>query len=124
MREEETIRKFTRNENPFNVPAGYFDQLTGQVMTRLPEKKTPAPLTKTPTKWERIKPWAYMAAMFVGAAVIIRVASFNHSDNLPQVVVNEMDTENLSDEYIWNVVNESMMDDYSLYVYLTENSVE
>lgn len=124
MREEETIRKIVKTDNPFNVPAGYFDQLTGQVMNRLPERNESTAFRKDSTRWERIKPWAYMAAMFVGAALIIRVASFNHSEMSQQSAMTEIDTENLSDQYIWSIVNESMMDDYSLYVYLTDNSTE
>ena len=92
-------------------------------MNRLPEKEKLAFEQKEPTMWERVKPWAYMAAMFVGAALIIRVAS---SDRTPaatdRMAADETETEM---EYIqhgrWN---NSMLDDYSLYVYLADSDAE
>ena len=75
MKEEDNILKKVGKENVFRVPDGYFENLTSEVMSRLPEKETPAIIKREPTKWERIKPWVYMTAMFAGAALIIRVAS-------------------------------------------------
>lgn len=67
-----------------------------------------------------------MAAMFVGAALIIRVAS---TDNRPAEVkdvaaVETIDTEVVSDEMIDMALDRAMMDDYSLYVYLSDANVE
>ena len=75
MKEEDNILKKVGKENVFRVPDGYFENLTSEVMSRLPEKETPAIIKREPTKWERIKPWVYMTAMFAGAALIVRVAS-------------------------------------------------
>ncbi len=74
--------------------------------------------------WDRVKPWAYMAAMFVGAALIIRVASSNHTpvDTAGDRMVAD-DTE-MEMEYINIAVDNSMMDDYSLYVYLADSETE
>ena len=60
-------------ENPFRVPEGYFEHFASELMTRLPEKEKV--VVHQPTTWEKVRPWVYMAAMFVGAALIIRVAS-------------------------------------------------
>ena len=112
-------------ENVFRVPDGYFENLTSEVMSRLPEKETPAFIKKEPTKWERIKPWLYMTAMFVGAALIIRVASADRTPATDQIAMDDTETtEVVSDEYISSVLDNSMLDDYSLYVYLTDASVE
>ena len=70
MKEEDNILKKVGKENVFRVPDGYFENLTSEVMSRLPEKETPAIIKREPTKWERIKPWVYMTAMFAGAALI------------------------------------------------------
>ena len=64
MKEEDNILKKVGKENVFRVPDGYFENLTSEVMSRLPEKETPAIIKREPTKWERIKPWVYMTAMF------------------------------------------------------------
>lgn len=59
-----------------------------------------------------------MAAMFVGAALIIRVASSNHTpDTVNRVAADDTETEM---EYINMAVDNSMLDDYSLYVYLAD----
>ena len=67
-----------------------------------------------------------MAAMFVGAALIIRVASADHKPaTADDVAVTEVDTEVVvSDEMIDVAVDRAMLDDYSLYVYLSDASVE
>ncbi len=123
MKEEDNILKKIGKENVFHVPEGYFENLTSEVMSRLPEKEKPA-FKREPTKWERIKPWVYMTAMFAGAALIIRVASADRTPTTNQVVTDDTDTELVSDEYISSVLDNSMLEDYSLYEYLTDANIE
>lgn len=122
MKEEDNILKKIGTENAFRVPEGYFENLTSEVMNRLPEKEKPAFEKREVTMWERVKPWVYMTAMFAGAALIIRVAS---SDPTPattdRMAADEADTEM---EYINMAVDNSMLDDYSLYVYLADSDAE
>lgn len=91
-------------------------------MNRLPEKEKPAFEKKEVTMWERVKPWVYMAAMFVGAALIIRVASSNHTP-VKQTVWLPMKRKQKWNISIWRW-NNSMLDDYSLYVYLADSGAE
>lgn len=122
MKEEDNILRKVGTENPFHVPEGYFEGLASEVMNRLPEKEKADFVQREPSLWDKVKPWAYMAAMFVGAALIIRVAS---SDRVPATdVVAADDTEAEMEEYINAVVDNSMLDDYSLYVYLTDADAE
>ena len=76
--------------------------------------------------WIRMKPLLYMAAMFIGAALIIRVASSNHQPTTAgdHLTANEAATEVVSDEYIDVALDRSMLDDYSLYVYLSDATAE
>ena len=124
MKEEDNILKKVGTGNVFNVPDGYFENLTSEIMDRLPEKEKVIVKEKVPTMWDRVKPWAYMAAMFVGAALIIRVASSNHTpvDTAGDRMAAD-DTE-MEMEYINIAVDHSMMDDYSLYVYLADSETE
>lgn len=117
MKEEDKILKKVGKENPFRVPDGYFENLTSEVMSRLPEKEKPAILQKEPTMWERVRPWVYMTAMFIGAALIIRVASSDRTPVEERIANDDTDVEM---EYINTVLDNSMMDDYSLYVYLAD----
>lgn len=124
MKEEDNILKKAGKENIFRVPDGYFENLTSEVMSRLPEKEKPVFITKEPTKWEKIKPWLYMAAMFAGAAMIIRVASADHTPADGMMAKDDTETEIVSDEYISTVLDNSMLNDYSLYVYLSDAGAE
>lgn len=122
MKEEDKILKKVGTENPFRVPEGYFEGFTSEIMNRLPEKEHIAELHKEPTLWEKVRPWLYMAAMFVGAALIIRVASTGHTSDATDMMASEEDEAEM--EYINMAVDNSMMDDYSLYVYLADVEAE
>lgn len=124
MKEEDNILKKAGKENVFRVPDGYFENLASEVMSRLPEKEKPVFITKEPTKWEKIKPWLYMAAMFAGAALIIRVASADRAPADSMMAKDDTETEIVSDEYISTVLDNSMLNDYSLYVYLSDAGAE
>ena len=122
MQEEDTLLKKIGKEHSFKVPDGYFENLTSEVMNKLPEKEKVAFKEEHVSTWTRLKPLFYMAAMFVGAALIIRVAS---SDDIAvTVTAMEADTEQVSDEMIDVALDRAMLDDYSLYVYLSDASVE
>ncbi|MDR0865466.1 MAG: hypothetical protein LBO74_11120 [Candidatus Symbiothrix sp.] len=58
-------------KNPFKVPDGYFEGLTSQIMAQLPEKVQGE--TKVISLWDRVKPWMYMAAIFMGVALMVKV---------------------------------------------------
>lgn len=121
MKEEDKILRKVGTDNHFTVPEGYFENLTSEVMNKLPEKEKSAFKMKEPTKWDKVKPWLYMAAMFLGAALIIRVASSDNKSVKDKTIAAETETtEPVSDQYIDAVLDHSMMDDYSLYVYLTD----
>ena len=125
MKEEDTLLKKLGKENSFKVPDGYFENLTSEVMNKLPEKEKVAFKEEPVSTWTRLKPLLYMAAMFVGAALIIRVATTEHkSVTVDEVAVTEVDTELISDEMIDVALDRAMLDDYSLYVYLSDASVE
>lgn len=117
MKEEDNILRKAGLENPFQVPDGYFEQLTSKIMERLPEKEPAGVPERQPSLWDKVKPLIYMAAMFAGAALIIRVAL---SDRVAGSDVVAVDDSEVEMEYINTVVNNSMLDDYSLYVYLTD----
>ena len=78
MKEEDILLKKLGKENSFKVPEGYFENLTSEVMNKLPEKEKVTLKEEPVSTWTRLKPLLYMAAMFIGAALIIRVASTDH----------------------------------------------
>lgn len=124
MKEEDKLLKKIGTENPFRVPEGYFEGFTSDLMSRLPEKEK-TDVHREPTTWEKVRPWLYMAAMFIGAALIIRVASpgetISNGQQQQQIAADESDIEM---EYIRTAIENTMMDDYSLYVYLSDENAE
>lgn len=124
MKEEDKLLKKIGTENPFRVPEGYFEGFTSDLMSRLPEKEK-TDIHREPTTWEKVRPWLYMAAMFIGAALIIRVASpgetVSNGQQQQQITADESDIEM---EYIRTAIENTMMDDYSLYVYLSDENAE
>lgn len=125
MKEEDILLKKLGKEDSFKVPDGYFENLTSEVMNKLPEKEKVVFKEEPVSTWTRLKPLLYMAAMFVGAALIIRVASSDRKSVADiDVAVTEIETEVISDEMIDMALDRAMLDDYSLYVYLSDASVE
>ena len=124
MKEEDKLLKKIGTENPFRVPEGYFEGFTSDLMSRLPEKEK-TDVHREPTTWEKVRPWLYMAAMFIGTALIIRVASpgetVSNGQQQQQIAADESDIEM---EYIRTAIENTMMDDYSLYVYLSDENAE
>ena len=124
---ETMIPHTSARHSGFRVPDGYFESLTQQVMDRLPETETETAqasaevITLTePTLWQRVRPWLYLAAMFVGAAFIIRLASPSAEEKAAALAHEEAESQEI--EYIENALDAAMMDDYSLYMYLAEDT--
>ena len=61
------------NKNPFKVPESYFEKLSDRIMSQLPERIDESP--KKISLWVRIQPWAYMAAMFCGIALMLNLVN-------------------------------------------------
>lgn len=121
MKEEDELLKKYGTTNPFNVPDGYFDNFSRELMNKLPEKEQVA-YQENPTTWQRIKPWVYMAAMFCGLMFTVRVVVGPPKQDTPLFTAAE--TEQFSDEYMETILDHSMMDDYTLYQYLTEADID
>ena len=125
MKEEDILLKKLGKEDSFKVPGGYFENLTPAGTNKRPPKEKLLFKDEPVCTWTRLKPLLYMAAMFVGAALIIRVASSDRKSVADiDVAATEIETEVISDEMIDMALDRAMLDDYSLYVYLSDASVE
>jgi len=117
MGREDNILRKVGTSNPFRVPDHYFEDFTQELMNKLPEKE-PMPLMSEPTLWQRVKPWIYMTAMFCGIMLSVRVfVGEPQKDEFP--AISQIEAENLTDEDWEIMIDYIMMDDYSLYQYLT-----
>ncbi|GHT12753.1 hypothetical protein FACS189415_3000 [Bacteroidia bacterium] len=57
--------------DPFKTPEGYFEGLTNDIMRQLPDRVVESP--KTINLWQQMQPWVYMAAMFAGIALMVKI---------------------------------------------------
>lgn len=118
MKEEKKLQERCGKQNPFSVPEGYFEGFADRIMEQLPERES----REVPpiTTWQRIKPWIYMAAMFCGLMLSVRmfVGEKASTDN------DTTEASELADEYIDGIINQTMMDDHTLYQYLTDANAE
>jgi len=86
--------------NPFKVPAGYFENFSDKMMSQLPEKEIKEP--QIISFWERMKPWVYMAAMFTGIMLMVKM------------FVNEPQSSKILSEDV-NNISISEIDDFNSY---------
>ena len=70
MKKEENNLDRLKGTNPFIVPEGYMEGLTDRIMSQLPDK--PKEEAKTVTFMDHIRPWLYLAAVFVGLGLFFK----------------------------------------------------
>lgn len=97
MGNEDKILRYVGRRTGMKVPDGYFDKFVVETMANLPEYPE-KPVARPMTRWQRIKPYVYMAAMFAGIWCMMKlfhIASQNATsadlDNPPQAVVLALD---------------------------------
>ena len=117
MGKEDNILRKAGTRNPFRVPEHYFEDFTQELMSKLPKKDT-LPSMPEITLWQRVKPWIYMTAMFCGIMLSVRIFVGEPKEEFPPI--GQVDVESLADEE-WEIMMDGiMMDDYTLYQYLTD----
>jgi len=120
MKEEDEILRKCGTGNPFTVPESYFDHFRENVMSQLPEKEVKPFVKPGRTIMQRIRPWFYAAAvsagLFIGTRYVLNSTSSDVKVSTP--VHTEKDI--LSDQEVDALMDHSMMDDYSLYEYITD----
>lgn len=127
MKEEQDIIRKCGKKTPFTVPEGYFEEFNRRMMEQLPPQNGETEEEVRITTWQRIKPLLYLAAMFVGMIVCVKVVlgehtsvSGNETMAATSLYENLIDYDQMSDEHICTLVENTMMDSYDLYQYLTE----
>ena len=118
-REDSTLLNKYGKDPGFKVPENYFEDFNKRMADMLPDVEI-TPVDIKPTMWERLKPFAYMAAMFAGVWLMMSVFShFTASSNLNGVraVAEKLDDDKSNlDDFIMSGVS-----DYDILSY--EDSV-
>lgn len=104
MKPEDKLKQKFGQDPGFRVPDGYFDDVFAKISASLPEREVakPAPMTR----WQRIKPYVYLAAMFAGIWCMMKMFYMMTSmpdvslDNPPAMVAEAMSRPEVMDEVI------------------------
>ena len=72
MRQEDQLKEKYGTDPGFRVPDGYFEELNLKIMESLPAYPE-APRTVDMSLWQRVKPYVYLAAMFAGIWMMMKV---------------------------------------------------
>ncbi len=111
MREEDLIRKLTEGkQNPFQVPEGYFDNFTEQLMAQLPKQEK-----KKASKIHHLWRWAAAVAVVAGAALAVHTVS---PDKV--MTAQETEVEQYSEQYSNDALDYAMLNNQDIEMYLTE----
>lgn len=118
MNEEDYLNSKMGKRNPFTVPEGYFEQLTSQVMQKLPEAKA-----EKPALIKRLRPWLYTAACVCVGVFIAAVAFNNNNEEVRKqmriATAEQKSVESYySDSYYEDEANYAMVDNQDIYAYL------
>lgn len=95
MRQEEQLKDKYGTDPGFRVPDGYFEELNLKIMSSLPPYQE-APKVVELSRWQRIKPYVYLAAMFAGIWLMMKVfhtvstAGDLNLDNPPAAIARAM----------------------------------
>ena len=119
METKKTPLENMNKNNPFSVPEGYFENLTNQILTNLPEKENKKKSLKLVT-WKKISSWVYLAAMITGIAFVGKL--FVSQEQPSQITVQEKISPNIYTETTSTEedILLSYVSDYELFEYLSE----
>lgn len=100
MQKEDILKDKYGNDPGMTVPEGYFEQLQLTIMTNLPAYPV-APRRVELSKWQRVKPYIYLAAMFAGIWMMMKVFHSMTSsdalnlDNPPAAIVQALESDDI-----------------------------
>jgi hypothetical protein len=115
------LNEIDKTKNPFKVPENYFETLNEEIMSRLPEKEFVA--APPVTMWEKVKPWVYLAAMFIGIYVTVDFLTGDaNSSPLTSQQISDNETVSISEtaDSYWSTVHITE----EFYQFLEEQVVE
>ncbi len=103
--EESDILKQIGKESGFKVPENFFAEINQKICDSLPEVEI-TKVSERPTLWTRIRPYAYMAAMFAGIWCMMKVFNGLTESYKTELTAKEiaagMSNESNAEEFIMN----------------------
>lgn len=114
MKTNEDILTKAGRKTGYTVPDNYFDSVRSKIMADLPEYRMPQP--EKISRWRKIQPYLYMAAMFAGIWCMMKMfhmmtTSDLSLDNPPEAVALAMAEADRSD---WSFIQTDDSDAFIL----------
>lgn len=99
MKEEDKLKQRYGTDTGFRVPDGYFDSVFAKIGSELPEYPE-VKTVKSLSRWQRLKPYVYLAAMFGGIWCTMKMVTMITDsqpnqvslDNPPELVAKAMES--------------------------------
>ena len=118
MKREDDILKKIGRESGYKVPEGYFEQFVSRMKAALPKRGLPEPVH--PSLWQRLKPYVYMAAMFAGIWLMVKVFVAPQAEKAT-VMAENTTLEEVEDDAIDDYMMASI-DEYTIFETLFADS--
>lgn len=117
---KDILEKVNRNDG-MTVPDGYFEDFAARMTASLPEREweKPQPKVLPRSAWQRVRPYLYLAAMFMGIWCMMKMFDLMRTDpysisieNNP-VITAALDNDHFINDYFINegVSDYQLMDD-------------
>lgn len=116
MRHEDQLKEKYGTDPGFRVPEGYFEELNLKIMESLPPYQE-APRKVELSLWQRVKPYVYLAAMFAGIWMMMKVfhtvstADSLNLDNPPAAIAQAMATAPEEDMAYYTPINDYLLEE-------------
>lgn len=107
MHQEDILKEKYGSRTGFRVPEGYFEGLNAKILAELPPYPE-APKAVPMSMWQRVKPYVYLAAMFAGIWMMMKVfhtattADKLTLDNPPAAIVQALQSSSFDDMMLYS----------------------
>lgn len=118
---KDILSKVNRNDG-MTVPDGYFENFATEMMAKLPEREWENPESKVMPRsiWQKVRPYVYLAAMFMGVWCMMKMFDLMSADSIGLSIENNpviaaaLDNDYFINDYFINecdVTDHLLMDD-------------
>ena len=111
MKEKNDILSTIGKDSGFKVPENYFSDFAEKMAKSLPDQEIQS--IPQPTRWQRVRPFVYMAAMFAGIWCMMQI--FNGISSKDKGIYNP--------EIVAGFQNEANVDDFMLHGDVSEYDI-
>lgn len=114
--------------NGMTVPEGYFENFAERMMARIPDEPVKSVMIER-TRWQTLRPYVYMAAMFAGAFLMLNIFSIGAkvrpgAAEAPAAPTSELLAQVVNSNTLAYVDDYISVTDYELYDDLYESGFE